>query len=243
MSVLIACAGSVAPTIRAILKASDDPVAGEAAIRHGPGGLLAEAIADGLHADIYISASAKGPERLSADGAFEKPRTIAHNRICLVAAPAIRLDPADPAAIFAVPDLRIGMSTPGADPSGDYALAIIERIGARDPALAEDIHARTRILYGSRLPEADEAPENPARDALARGEVDLLFSYLSAAQAVLETAPGSTACLLPHDLAPLTEVSACVRVGAGETAANLFRIIAGPLGQRAFRKNGFLVTP
>lgn len=86
----------------------------------GPAGLLRERIEAGEPCDFFASANVAHPQALLASGRALSVSSFALNRLCLtVRADAMR-EGDDWRSLLMREDLRIGTSTPGCDPSGDY---------------------------------------------------------------------------------------------------------------------------
>ncbi|EPJ5579230.1 TPA: molybdate ABC transporter substrate-binding protein [Citrobacter farmeri] len=107
----------------------------------GPAGLLRERIDAGEPCDFFASANMAHPQALLDAGRAQSVAPFATNRLCLtVRASAVREDD-DWLSLLTRPDLRIGTSTAGCDPSGDYTQQLFSRMGdagtrARERAVA-----------------------------------------------------------------------------------------------------------
>lgn len=241
MLIKVASAGSVAAAARALGAqfTADTGVAVE--VRHGPGGLLAESILQGVATDLYISASPTGPQQLHAQGLFEQPVTLAHNRLAIVARPGLAWDGSDPLALLDQEDLRIAMSTPGADPGGDYALAFFNALAACQPERAARIQQRTRSLYGKNLPTPGQPQVSPVQRVLANGEADLALVYASGVAALRVLLPGLTSSLLPEALSPPTTIAACCRTQSDAPVRALLAFLTSEVGRAELAALGFVL--
>ena len=95
----------------------------------GPAGLLRERIEAGEPCDFFASANMAHPQALLDAGRARSVAPFATNRLCLtVRADAVREDD-DWLSLLTRPDLRIGTSTAGCDPSGDYTQQLFSRMG------------------------------------------------------------------------------------------------------------------
>lgn len=107
----------------------------------GPAGLLRERIDAGEPCDFFASANMAHPQALLDAGRAQSVAPFATNRLCLtVRASAVREDD-DWLSLLTRPNLRIGTSTAGCDPSGDYTQQLFSRMGdagtrARERAVA-----------------------------------------------------------------------------------------------------------
>lgn len=240
--VTLATAGSLAPALSEFADAFTSKTGLAVQIHRGPAGLLTRAITAGLPAEVFVSASRTGPDTLHRVGLFGEPRQIAANRLVLVARPGLQGAPGDPIALLGDARLRVGMSTPGADPSGDYAAAFLGRLSATDPARWQDLGARTASLFGAALPDPAEPARSPALDALLGGRADLVIVYATSARRIAADLPGARILPLPAPLSPPTEVCVCLRLDAPVPARLFHDALQGPDCAAVLRGYGF-VTP
>ncbi|WP_051201699.1 substrate-binding domain-containing protein [Paracoccus aminophilus] len=245
--ILLAVAGSLSGAISELAARVTARTGQEITLRHGPAGKLAELIFSGFPAEVYVSASATGPVQLYEAGLFSLPRVIAGNRLVVIARPGLldtgRADAGQAALdLLARPDLRIGMSTPGADPSGDYTLAFLNRLAGTDPARWQDLPARAHSLYGGDLLRTEDFGRSPALEALRAGKADLLIGYGTSAQRIIADLPGAQSLPLPLSLAPPTEACASFRIGASGAAQAFCNELSGAEAAEIFARFGFSVV-
>ncbi|MBK8065709.1 MAG: substrate-binding domain-containing protein, partial [Betaproteobacteria bacterium] len=117
------------------------------------------------------------PRRLAEAGRGEAVRLFARNRLCALAAPGFRLESATLLERMLEPGVKLGISTPKADPSGDYAWALFaraERVQAGAQAVLEN---KALKLTGG----ADSPPPPKDRSQygqlVAEGKADLFLTY------------------------------------------------------------------
>ncbi|MFT3688808.1 substrate-binding domain-containing protein [Paenirhodobacter sp.] len=218
---MVFVAGSVAQAAARAAEAFGAPIA----FRRGPAGLLAERIRAGDRCDLYISASEAGPRSLSG---FAPHHVIAHNRMVLLARPGIAAG-SDALALLADPRWRIGMSTPGADPSGDYAAGFLD-------GMPGAVRSRCRSLFGGQLPDP-ASTGSPALEVLRAGEADLLIIYATSARRIAQSLPGVSILPLP---APVTTICAALSQDADPVAREFLAFLTGAEGQRILMQSGFL---
>ncbi|ABL69272.1 molybdenum ABC transporter, periplasmic molybdate-binding protein [Paracoccus denitrificans PD1222] len=238
--ITFAVAGSLAPALSAFAHAFTARTGHEVQVHRGPAGLLAEAIRNGMPVDVFVSASPDGPALLHREGLFGPARTIARNRMVLVVRPGLDTSIGDPLAFLEDPRWRIGMSTPGADPGGDYAATFLDRLAATDPGRWRGLRDRCTSLYGASLPNRDAAPRSPALDALHGNRADLLIAYGTTAAQIAGALPGTRILPLPLELAPLTRICACARQGSSAPARRFLDDLQGAEAGGLLRSHGFL---
>ena len=96
----------------------------------GPSGLMRQRIEDGATAHVFASANMAHPRILEEAGRGGPVVLFARNRLCGIAQPEIEVTSDTLLDVMLSEDTRLGTSTPGADPSGDYAWELFARAEA-----------------------------------------------------------------------------------------------------------------
>src|SRR5215831_2910672 len=100
----------------------------------GGSGLLRERIEKGEKADLFLSADLASPRKLQSLGRTVLPVVVfARNRMCVVSRRSAGVTQTNLVDRLLANGVRVKTSTPVADPSGDYAWAIFDRIDAARP--------------------------------------------------------------------------------------------------------------
>lgn len=201
-------AGSLSRALTGLGPVADRSVAAA----FGPSGLLRAGIEDGTPWDVFASAAPCHPARLHAADIGTAPRVFCRNTLSLLVRPG--LTGPDATALLRRPDLRLGIATPGNDPSGDYAVAALDR-------LAPGLGARALRLTGA--PGLLQPPQgrNAYAWLLASGAADLFLTYRSNALAALQDTPGLRALDLPDALQVRASYAMTTRKGASDAAEAL----------------------
>ena len=226
---VLLAAGSLAQALSGLRGVARRPV--EA--RFGPSGLLRAEIEAGAAWDVFASADEDHPARLAEAGRASTPRRLCRNTMALLVRPG--LDGDDALALMARSELVIGVSTPGNDPSGDYAMAILRRITSRDARLGADVARRTRRLTGATVSASPPAGRNAYAYALESGAADLFLTYRTNARAAIADhgGPGTMRALaLPADLTIEANYAVAARRGAPDADALVAALIAPPTQAR-----------
>jgi ABC-type molybdate transport system substrate-binding protein len=142
----------------------------------------------------------------------------------------------DAAALLTRPDLRLGISTPGNDPSGDYAVAALDRLapGLGDRAL--------RLTGAPGLPRAPQG-RNPYAWVLDTGAADLFLTYRTNAVAAIADTPGLRMLDLPEAIQIRATYALTTRIDAGPAAEALARRVLSPETQGLLAALGFDPVP
>lgn len=236
----VLAAGSLRYAFPAIIEAFRAETGLAASLSLGPAGLLRERIEAGEAFDLFASANMAHPHKLAATGFAEKPTCFAQNRLCIVARAELGLTEENFLSVLAVPSVRIGTSTPGDDPAGDYAFEMFDRIDARRPGLGVDLRRRARQLVGGR----DTPPPPPSRGsgwAIVEGLVDLMVSYWSSARLSADDRTFSIVAV-PSTLAPTIDYGMTLAVGAGEAPRRLRGFLLSGRGRSILSATGFQPT-
>ena len=125
--VIVFAAGSLRAAISELAQAFTETKAGHMGVTLGPSGLLRQRIARGEPADLFIAADLRHPQALVDAGFASRVVVLAGNGLCLLARPGIIRTGDDPLALLLDPQVRLGTSTPGADPCGDYAWELFRK--------------------------------------------------------------------------------------------------------------------
>jgi ABC-type molybdate transport system substrate-binding protein len=203
----------------------------------GAAGSLRERIAGGEAADLFLSANMEHPWALAADRGLPV-RQFARNRLCALAQSDIDARPDNLLDRLLDPKVRLGMSTPGADPSGDYALAVFERAERPAPRAAQRLKAKALRLTG-----APNSPKPPGERSLygwimATRQADIFLTYRTNAAAAVAEVPHLRLVELPPEL----EVEAkygLVVLSENPAAERFADFIFSPAGQAILAAHGF----
>ena len=202
-------------------------------VKYGPAGLLKERIEAGEPCALFASANRAHPQALLAANKALSAHTFAWNRLSLTARhKANWLD------LLRDPTLRIGTSTPGCDPSGDYTWALFDGLERLEPGLGEELKKRALQLVGGRetlsVPKGELASAWVIRQGLA--EVFIGYAHYGLA---LADQPDVLSIAIPDEHNILCEYQLAVLSQAPE-ARSLAEFILAQEGQTCLTAAGFL---
>ena len=210
------------------------------ALSFGASGLLKDRIAAGEANDVFASANMAHPQALAAGGGYAAVQRFARNTMCVLARPGLDVSPAAVLDRVLDPAVTLGTSTPRADPSGDYAWQVFDRIEADGrPGAAAALKARARQLTGG--PASPPPPEDRSvyGQLVAQGAADLFIAYCTATvQAVRENA-GQQSQPLPERVNVAADYGLTVRQGAPEAARRFADFVLSAQGQALLARHGF----
>ncbi|MFS8054086.1 molybdate ABC transporter substrate-binding protein [Rhizobium sp. BR 317] len=235
--VRVLSAGSMRHAFPAVVSAFEQVTGIAVSLTLGPAGLLRGRIEAGEAFDLFASANMAHPRRLASIGIAEDAVCFARNRLCMLARADLGLTTENFLTVLSDPSVKIGTSTPGDDPAGDYAFEVFDRIEARHPGRGEAMKSRARQLVGGR----NSSPTPPGKGSgylITDGEADLMISYYSNAR-LLEADPAFSVVDIPGEFLPLIEYGVAVRKNAGTGARRLRDFLLSPRGQEILQETGF----
>ncbi len=104
------------------------------------------------------------------------------------------------------PAIKLGTSTPLADPSGDYAVEVFRKAGAIRPGAATTLVRKALQLTGSGNSATPPAGRSPYGWHVAEGRADIFLTYRTNVMAAQAQYPGQQRIDLPDNCrwAPIT---------------------------------------
>ncbi len=232
---VVLAAGSLRPALTPLLATYGTTTGRRIDVIFGPAGLLRQRIEAGEACDLFASANAEHPARLLAAGLALAVMPFAQNRLCLTVrnTPATRR--ADWLALLSDTGLILATSTPGSDPSGDYAWQLFDRVAPLLPGGAEHLKARARPLVGGRDTPVIPAGELAAGWLIHQGMADVFIGYAHYA-ARLAQDPALRVVEIPEAYNVRAVYALAVRARRADPLA---AFILGEDGQDFLRRAGF----
>jgi molybdenum ABC transporter molybdate-binding protein len=207
--------------------------------KYGPSGLLREEIAGGAAAHVFASANMEHPQSLQDAGKSGPVTMFARNTLCALARPELNVSPDTLLAVLLDPAIKVGTSTPKADPSGDYAFEVFARAERLRPGARAVLETKALKLTG-----ATDSAKPPQEQVvygwhLAEGRADIFLTYRTNAIDARRQYPGQQVVALPDALAVSADYGLTV-IGGGPAAAREFAaFITSADGQAILAQHGF----
>ena len=200
----------------------------------GPSGLLRERIEAGETAHVFASANMRHPRTLEAAGKGGPVALFARNRLCALARPEVALSTATLLDVILTAGIRLGTSTPKADPSGDYAFELFDKSGH-----AEVLKSKALQLTGG--PESAKPPEgrNAYAWVLDSDQADVFLTYCTNAVLARKEVQDLQIVQIPEALSVGADYGLIVLEGAPPEAWRLAMHILSPAGQSVLTDFGF----
>ncbi|MGK3142321.1 molybdate ABC transporter substrate-binding protein [Pantoea sp. C2G6] len=223
----VLAAGSLRPVWPALMAHFPEPVESCFA----PAGLLRERIEAGEYCDLFASASDEHPNKLLGDGRARSVVPFATNILCLTVRSDLPEPDDDWHSLLTRPSLRIATSTPGADPSGDYAQALFSRMGKA----GEAVRQRAQPLVGGRDSAPIPAGKLAAEWIIQQDQADIFIGYASY-RAALSQIAGLSVMTIPAAWNPVAHYACAVITPQAERLA---AFLGSEQAKTLLRKAGF----
>ena len=238
--VQVYAAGSLREALTEIAREHEARTGQPVALTFGASGLLRERIEKGEPAQVFASADTDHPQRLAAGGAWQPPTVFTRNALCALTSEQVSATPDTLLATLLRADVRVGTSTPRADPSGDYAWALFRRADAVQPGAYARLDAKALQLTGA----ADSPKPPPGRGTYAwvmdQRQADVFLTYCTNAVAAQAEVPRLRVVQLPPALQVGAAYGLTVRADAPAGAAAFAQALLQPPAQAVLRRLGFV---
>ena len=242
-TVSVFAAGSLRAPLTEIGREFEAKTGTRAVFTFGASGLLKERIERGEAPDVFASANTEHPAALAGLRLARQPRIFTRNQLCALTGPAVQVTPETMLDVMLREDIKLGTSTPKADPSGDYAWQMFEKAERIRPGAFRQLDAKALQLTGG--PNSPPPPANRSvyGDLVANGRADVFLTYCTNALLAVTEHPALRQVALPPQLAVGADYGLVVlrRAGPGGQAFADYLQAAG--AQRVLAKFGFAPPP
>jgi ABC-type molybdate transport system substrate-binding protein len=210
--------------------------------KFGPSGLLRKAIEEGEKPDVFASANMAHPERLASKGWGSPVVLFARNKLCALAQPDVAVTTNNLLNTLMDEGVRVGTSTPKADPSGDYAWELFKKADKIMEGNFATLSGKALQLTGG--PDSDKAPEgrNQYGWVMDEKKADVFLTYCTNAVLAQKEVPNLKIIKIPEALSVGADYGLLVRAGASSEAWRLAMYILSPEGQKILNDYGFEAT-
>jgi ABC-type molybdate transport system substrate-binding protein len=238
-SVRVFAAGSLRPAINQIAAAFSTATGIRTEITFGPSGVLRQRIEAGEPADLFTSADMASPRTLARAGKASPAVRFARNKLCALVRPGLAVTPATLLDVLLDPAIKLGTSTPHADPAGDYTWAMFVRADAVRPGSQAMLEAKALQLFGGAHSTLPPAGQDVFAWHIREGRADLFIGYCSAGPSFKDALPGGEVVALPADLTVGADYGLAVIAPNNAGADRLALFVLSEEGQGILTRNGF----
>ena len=235
-------AGSLRAAFNELSQAFEHDHAVKVNMTFGASGLLKDRIVAGESPHLFASANMEHPEALVTAGRAPAVAAFARNTLCVLATPTFSLGSKSLALRLLDADVRVGTSTPKADPSGDYAFSMFERIEssrAAGPGSAASLKAKALQLTGGPDSPAPPPGRNVYGELVANGQADAFITYCTNATLARREHRALQVLAVPEAINISARYGLAVLGSANAYARAFAQFLFGPKGQAILASHGF----
>ena len=238
-TITVYAAGSLKSALTDLAESYESATGNTVLARYGASGLLKDEISKGANADVFASANMEHPQALNDQNKSGPVIRFARNTLCALVKPGLNVDSANLLEYMLDPGVKLGTSTPKADPSGDYAFEVFRKADAISPGAQATLENKALQLTGG----VDSKTPPPGRTVygwhVAEGRADIFLTYCTNAVVAQEENPGQQIVSLPDNLAVGADYGLTVLSGSSHLAQQFADFIMSPDGQAILTKHGF----
>lgn len=238
-SLTLYAAGSLKAALSDVVAAYENAYGTKVTTKFGPSGLLRKSIEAGEKPDVFASADMNHPKTLAAAGWGSPVVLFTRNQLCGLAQPGLAVTTDNLYKVMMDRKIRVGTSTPKADPSGDYAWELFKKADGIKTGSFDTLSGKALQLTGG--PDSAKAPEgrNPYGWVMTEKQADVFLTYCTNAVLAQKEVPALQIVRVPDNLSVGADYGLIVRKGAAEEAWRLAMFILSPQGQGILRDYGF----
>lgn len=238
-TVRLHAAGSLREAFTQIAQRFEQDTGVRVTLTFGASGLLRERLSGGEASEVFASANIAHPQSLADAGKAGPVRLFARNQLCALVARRLAIGPEQVLATMLDPAVKLGTSTPKADPSGDYAWQLFERAEAVQSGARARLEAKALKLTGG--PDSPAPP--PGRNVygllVERGDAELFLTYCTNAVLAQREVASLHVVALPSALAVGADYGLVTMKGASADGARLADYLLGPRSREVLESLGF----
>lgn len=207
--------------------------------KFGASGLLRDEIAAGARAEVFASANMEHPQALAKANKSGPVVLFARNKLCALARSGLAVTRDTLLDRMLDEQVKLGTSTPKADPSGDYAFEAFRRAEAVRPNSQLALEKKALQLTGGPASAAPPGGRNAYGWHIAESRADIFLAYCTAARDAQKENADLQMIALPEELAVRADYGLTVMADASPGAYQLALFILSPEGQRILASYGF----
>ena len=230
-TITVYAAGSLKSALTDLVESYESATGNTVSATYGASGLLKHEISKGAKADVFASANMEHPQALHEQNKSGPVIRFARNTLCALVKPGLKVDSANLLEYMLDPGVKLGTSTPKADPSGDYALEVFRKADAIRPGARAALENKALQLTGA----ADSAKPPSGRTVygwhVAEEHADIFLTYCTNALAAQRENPGQQIVNLPDNLAVGADYGLTIISGSSPVAQEFALFIMSPEGQ------------
>ncbi len=237
--VLLHAAGSLRTSLTEVAAGFEKASGLKVQMKFGASGLLKDEIAGGAKAEVFASANMEHPKALAAAGKSGPVVLFARDQMCALFRPGLTVTTAALLDRILDPEVKLGTSTPAADPSGDYAWEIFRKAERLKPGAFAALEKKAIKLVGFAGAPAASAGRSVYAMLVSEGKADVFLTYCTNVMDAQREVPALQMVRLPDALAVAADYGLTVMDGASANASRFAMYILSVEGQRVLARFGF----
>lgn len=238
-TITLYAAGSLKAALTDVAKAYEAKSGNKVEVRYGPSGLLKDEIAKDGKADVFASANMEHPQALHDAGKSGPVMRFARNTLCALVRPGLAVTSTTLLEHMLASDVKLGTSTPKADPSGDYAFEVFRKAEALKPGAQAVLEQKALLLTGGKDSAAPPAGRTAYGWHVEERRADIFLTYCTNARAAQKENPGQQIVTLPDTLSVGADYGLTVIKGSTPAGQALSDFMLSPTGQSILVSYGF----
>ncbi|MCL1139441.1 molybdate ABC transporter substrate-binding protein [Shewanella pneumatophori] len=232
-------AGSLKNAMNDIVSAYQQETKQQVDADFGPSGLLRKRIENGEQVGVFASANMKHPQTLKAAGKGDNVVMFARNQMCALAQADVKIDSIGLLDVMLDPSIRVGTSTPKADPSGDYAWKIFAKADAVKAGAKATLEQKALQLTGGEKSAKAPKGRNTYGWVMENKRADVFLTYCTNAVLAQKEVQDLQIVQMPEPLAVGANYGLIVLDDAHDDAWKLAMFILSASGQEILADYGF----
>ena len=188
---------------------------------------------------MFASANMEHPQALAKAGKAGPVTLFTRNRLCALVKSGLAVASDNLLDRMLDPAIKLGTSTPKADPSGDYAWQLFHKAEKIAPGAYSPLEKKALQLTGG--PSSPPAPQGRSAygELIAQGAADIFLTYCTSALAAQRENPTQQIVQLPDEFSVGADYGLTVMNGASVSAHKFALFILSVEGQGTLAKHGF----
>ncbi len=232
-------AGSLKAALTDVANAYETNSGNKVEAKYGPSGLLKDEIANGSKAAVFASANMEHPQALHDGGKSGPVALFARNKLCALVRPGLVVTSTTLLERMLGVDVKLGTSTPKADPSGDYTFEVFKKAEAMKPGAQAALEKKALQLTGAKDSAAPPAGRIVYGWHVAERRADVFLTYCTNALAARKQSSGQQIVALPDALSVGADYGLTIVNDAPPAAQEFVDYILSADGQKILTGHGF----
>ncbi len=206
----------------------------------GPSGILRRRIEKSHGADMFASANMSHPKKLVRAGmAAGAVHMFARNDLCGIAKKELKVTSSTLLQRLLDETVRVGTSTPKADPSGDYAFELFRKAEKFEVGARQKLEAKALQLVGKRNSKKAPRRRNQYGWLMTSRKADIFLTYCTNAVLAKLDTPRLQIIEVPEALSVGADYGVILLKGAPPAAARLEGYLLSAKGREILKIYGF----